>query len=137
MMIVSSRSCQLIQAAMPKQTMHLERFEQRLAEQPLHALADRVEVGGAAIHEVAAAGLGEVGHIEPQHLAIELHPQVVADEVAEPRDDDAVPDAEHAFHDRANDARTGTRPSACRRAWWAASGGRRGRSSRNVRRARV
>ena len=67
---------------MPKQTSHLERLEQRLAEQPLHALADRVEVGRAAIHEVAAAGLGEVGHVEPQHLAVELHAQVVADDAA-------------------------------------------------------
>ena len=68
MRIVSSSSCQLIQAAMPKQTSDLERFEQGLAEQALHALADRVEVGGAAVHEVAAAGLGEVGHVEAQHL---------------------------------------------------------------------
>ena len=65
--------------------------------------ADRVEVGGAAIHDVAAAGLGEVGHVEAQHLGIELHAQVVADLAAESRDGDAVPDAEQAFHDRAHD----------------------------------
>ena len=57
----------------------LERFEQGLAEQPLDALADRVEVGRAAVHEVATALLGEVGHVEPEHAAVEVHPQIVAE----------------------------------------------------------
>ena len=103
MKIVSSKSRQLIQAAMRKADDDLERLEQGLAEQALHALADRIEVGRAAIHEVAAAGLGEVGHVEPQHLGVELHPQVVADLASEPRDGDAVPDSEQAFDDRAHD----------------------------------
>ena len=58
-----------------------ERLEQRLAEQPLHALADVVDVGRAAIHEVAAARFGEVGHIEAQHAGVELLAQLVADEL--------------------------------------------------------
>ena len=82
---------------------HFERFEQGLAEQALHAVADRVEVGRAAIHEVAAAGFGEVGHVESQHFGVELHAQVVADLAAEPGDGDAVPDSENSFHQRADD----------------------------------
>ena len=50
---------------MARQTKTFKGSKHRLAEHPLHSLAHGAQIRRAAIHQIAAALFGEVGHVEP------------------------------------------------------------------------